>query len=88
MPTTISIPSILVYPLTDYRLVYHMGLSLVHCSYLSIGSLHHVSYPVTQSPLQNHFPFIQLWQRLSIYNLIEHEIVSFNFYQLQFPLLA
>jgi len=38
--STVSILSILVYPQSGYLLVYHMGLSLVHCSYLSIGSLH------------------------------------------------
>jgi len=37
--STGSILSILVYPQSGYLLVYHMGLSLVHCSYLSIGSL-------------------------------------------------
>jgi len=35
-----SIQSILVYPQSGYLLVYHMGLSLVRCSYLSLGSLH------------------------------------------------
>ena len=39
MPTS-SILSILVYSQSGYLLVYHMGLSLVHCSYLSVGSLH------------------------------------------------
>jgi len=39
MPTG-SILSILVYPQSGYLWVYHRGLSLVHCSYLSIGSLH------------------------------------------------
>jgi len=38
--STISILSILVYPQSGYLLVYHMGLSLVHCSYRAIGSLH------------------------------------------------
>ena len=38
--STVSILSILVYPQSGYLLVYHMGLSLVHCSYRSIGSLH------------------------------------------------
>ena len=38
--STISIPSILVYPQSGYLLVYHMGWSLVHCSYRSIGSFH------------------------------------------------
>ena len=37
--STVSILSILVYTQSGYLLVYHMGLSLVHCSYLSIGSL-------------------------------------------------
>jgi len=38
MPTC-SILSILVNPQSGYLLVYHIGLSLVHCSYLSEGSL-------------------------------------------------
>jgi len=38
--STGSILSILAYPQYDYHLVYHTGLSLVHCSYLSVGSLH------------------------------------------------
>ena len=38
--STRSIPSILAYPQYGYHLVYHTGLSLVHCSYLSIESLH------------------------------------------------
>jgi len=38
--STVSRLSILVCPQSGYLLVYHMGLSLVHCSYLSIGSLH------------------------------------------------
>ena len=42
--STSSILSILVYPQSGYLLVYHMGLSLVHCSYLSIRSLHPNSY--------------------------------------------
>ena len=37
--STTSILSILVYPQSGHLLVYPMGLSLVHCSYLSIGSL-------------------------------------------------
>jgi len=31
--------SLLVNPQSGYLFVYHMGLSLFHCSYLSIGSL-------------------------------------------------
>ena len=38
--STGSILSILAYPQYGYHLVSHMGLSLVHCSYLSVGSLH------------------------------------------------
>jgi len=38
--STGSILSILTYPQYGYHLVYHTGLSLVHCSYLSVGSLH------------------------------------------------
>ena len=37
--STLSLLSILVPPQSGYLLVYHMGLSLVHCSYLSIGLL-------------------------------------------------
>ena len=37
--STASILSILVYPQSRSLLVYHMGLSLVPCSYLYIGSL-------------------------------------------------
>ena len=37
--STGSILSILAYPQYGYHLVCHMGLSLVHCSYLSVGSL-------------------------------------------------
>jgi len=37
--STVSILSILVYPQSGYLLVYNMGLSLVHCNYLSLGSL-------------------------------------------------
>jgi len=37
--STGSIPSILAYPQCGYHLVCHTGLSLVHCSYLSVGSL-------------------------------------------------
>ena len=37
--STGSILSILAYPQYGYHLVYHTGLSLVHCSYLSVGSL-------------------------------------------------
>jgi len=39
--STGSILSILAYPQYGYHLVCHTGLSLVHCSYLSVGSLHH-----------------------------------------------
>jgi len=38
--STASILSILLYPHSRYRFVYHVGLTLVHYSYLSIGSLH------------------------------------------------
>jgi len=38
--STGSILSILAYPQYGYHLVFHTGLSLVHCSYLSVGSLH------------------------------------------------
>jgi len=38
--STGSILSIPAYPQYGYHLVYHTGLSLVHCSYLSVGSLH------------------------------------------------
>jgi len=38
--STGSILSILAYPQYGYHLVCHMGLNLVHCSYLSVGSLH------------------------------------------------
>jgi len=38
--STGSILSILAYPQYGYHLVCHTGLSLVHCSYLSVGSLH------------------------------------------------
>jgi len=38
--STGSILSILAYPQYGYHIVYHSGLSLVHCSYLSVGSLH------------------------------------------------
>jgi len=37
--STGSILSILAYPQYGYHLVCHTGLSLVHCSYLSVGSL-------------------------------------------------
>ena len=37
--STGSILSILAYPQYGYHLVYQTGLSLVHCSYLSVGSL-------------------------------------------------
>jgi len=37
--STGSILSILVYPQYGYHLVCHTGLSLVHCSYISVGSL-------------------------------------------------
>ena len=37
--STGSILSILAYPQYGYHLVRHTGLSLVHCSYLSVGSL-------------------------------------------------
>jgi len=43
--STVSILSILVYPQPGYLLVYYMGLSLVHCSYLSIGLLHNKTLP-------------------------------------------
>ena len=41
MPTTSSILRILVYSYSSYlfKLVYYVGLSLVRCSYLSVGSL-------------------------------------------------
>jgi len=38
--STTNILSILGYPQSSYLLVYYIGLSLVHCSYISIGSLH------------------------------------------------
>jgi len=38
--STGSILSILAYPQYGYHFVCHTGLSLVHCSYLSVGSLH------------------------------------------------
>jgi len=38
--STGSILSILAYPQYGYHLVCHTGLSLVHCSYRSVGSLH------------------------------------------------
>jgi len=38
MPTG-NIPSILVYSHIGYLFVYHLGLSLVHCSYLSVGCI-------------------------------------------------
>jgi len=38
--STGSILSILAYSQYGYHLVCHTGLSLVHCSYLSVGSLH------------------------------------------------
>jgi len=38
--STGSILSILGYPQYSYHMVYHTGLSLVHCGYLSVGSLH------------------------------------------------
>ena len=41
--STGSILSILAYPQCGYHLVYHTGLSLVHCSYLSVGSLQKVT---------------------------------------------
>jgi len=37
--STGSILSILAYPQYGYHMVYHTDLSLVHCSYLSVGSL-------------------------------------------------
>ena len=40
--STGSILSILAYPQYGYHLIYHTGLSLVHCSYLSVGSLQSV----------------------------------------------
>ena len=40
LKSTGSILSILAYPQYGYHLVCHTGLSLVHCSYLSVGSLH------------------------------------------------
>jgi len=48
--STGSILSILTYPQYGYHLVYHTGLSIVHCSYLSVGSLHRVPTP----PLRRH----------------------------------
>jgi len=42
MPTG-SILSILVYPHSGYLLVYHMCLSLVHCSSLFVGSLQYLT---------------------------------------------
>ena len=43
--STGCILSILAYPQYGYHLVYHTGLSLVHCSYLSVGSLQWVGQP-------------------------------------------
>jgi len=37
--STGSLLHILAYPQYAYPLVYHTGLSLVHCSYLSVGLL-------------------------------------------------
>jgi len=51
--STISILSILVYPQSGYLFVYHMGLSLDHCGYLSIGSLQ----------VMDPQPEIQPWRR-------------------------
>jgi len=50
--STASILSILVYPQSSYILVYHMGLSLVLCSYLYIGSLHSFEIIFQESELQ------------------------------------
>ena len=47
--STGSILSILAYPQYGYHLVCHTGLSLVHYSYLSVGSLH--TEPSTSSTL-------------------------------------
>jgi len=41
--STGSILSILAYPQYGYHLICHTGLILVHCSYLSVGSLHHLT---------------------------------------------
>jgi len=41
--STVGILSILVYRQYGYHTVYHTGLSLVNCSYLSVGSLQRVT---------------------------------------------
>jgi len=48
--STGSILSILAYPQYGYHMVYHTGLSLVHCRYLSVGSLHALIKPDNSPP--------------------------------------
>ena len=48
--STSSILSILAYPQYGYHLVYYTGLSLVHCSYLSVGSLQEYNLVVHAEP--------------------------------------
>jgi len=48
--STGSILSILAYPQYGYHLLYHTGLSLVHCSNLSVGSLQNITVRLTFQP--------------------------------------
>jgi len=43
--STSSILGILAYSQYGYHMIYHTGLSLVHCSCLSVGSLHSDTWP-------------------------------------------
>ena len=67
LKSTGSILSILAYPQYGNHLVCHTGLSLVHCSYLSVGSLHQQkkrgytrTHPVLPVP-----PVVQAHRRLT-----------------------
>jgi len=59
--STGSILSILAYPQYGYHLVCHTGLSLVHCSYLSVGSLHYLALLPTPANSLTHLPFSLLY---------------------------
>jgi len=57
--STSSILSILVYHQSGYHLVYHTGLSLVRCSYLSVESLHYdlcISKNIIMHPISPRSP--------------------------------
>ena len=54
--STGSILSILAYPQYGYHLVCHSGLSLVHCSYLFVGSLHRLLAFISPNPTRSSTP--------------------------------